>query len=94
MKKPTLSARSPKPAAIRPVRIILVDDHPIVRERLAQVIEAEAGLRVCGEAEDRKGALQLIETTCGSERQYLFGDDTACINTHARTLAFARELDG
>lgn len=43
------------------MRILLVDDHPIVRERVAEVINREADLKVCGEAEDRNGALTLIE---------------------------------
>ena len=41
-------------------RIVLVDDHPMVRERLAEVINREADLVVCGEAEDRGGALEVI----------------------------------
>jgi len=41
--------------------IVLVDDHPMVRERLAEVINREPDLSVCGEAEDRGGALEVIE---------------------------------
>ena len=41
-------------------RILLVDDHPMVRERLAEVIQREADLEVCGEAEDRLRALELV----------------------------------
>lgn len=41
-------------------RIVLVDDHPMVRERLAEVINREADLLVCGEAEDRGEALEVI----------------------------------
>jgi DNA-binding NarL/FixJ family response regulator len=43
-----------------PARIVLVDDHPMVRERLAEVINREPDLSVCGEAEDRGGALEMI----------------------------------
>ena len=42
-------------------RIVLVDDHPMVRERLAEVINREPDLSVCGEAEDRAGALEMVE---------------------------------
>jgi DNA-binding NarL/FixJ family response regulator len=42
-------------------RILLVDDHPMVRERLAEIINREADLHVCGEAEDRHEALQAVE---------------------------------
>jgi DNA-binding NarL/FixJ family response regulator len=39
---------------------MVVDDHPMIRERLRQVIEAEKDLSVCGEAEESKSALELI----------------------------------
>lgn len=42
---------------------MLVDDHPMVRERLAEIIQREPDLIVCGEAEDRFGALELIAST-------------------------------
>lgn len=45
------------------MRILLVDDHPLVRLSLREVIRREADLVVCGEAEDREQALQLVETT-------------------------------
>jgi DNA-binding NarL/FixJ family response regulator len=45
------------------LRILLVDDHPMVRERLAAAIHEQADLVVCGEAEDRFTALELIEKT-------------------------------
>ncbi len=48
---------------IRPTRIVVVDDHPIVRERLAEVIDAEPDLTVCGEAESRQQALEVIAET-------------------------------
>jgi DNA-binding NarL/FixJ family response regulator len=44
-------------------RILLVDDHPMVRERLAEVIHREDDLTVCGEAEDRFKALELVVAT-------------------------------
>lgn len=44
-------------------RVFLVDDHPMIRERLGQLIEREADLEVCGEAEDGPPALQgILET--------------------------------
>lgn len=45
------------------LRILLVDDHPMVRERLAEVIQREPDLAVCGEADDRFRALELIAAT-------------------------------
>ena len=44
-------------------RILLVDDHPIVRDGLAEAINHEPDLAVCATAEDRPEALQAIERT-------------------------------
>jgi DNA-binding NarL/FixJ family response regulator len=43
-------------------RILLVDDHPMVRERLTEVINREADLMVCAEAEDGCQAIEAIKT--------------------------------
>lgn len=43
-----------------PARIIIVDDHPLIRERLIELIDRESDLQFCGEAEDRHGALELV----------------------------------
>ncbi len=45
----------------KPTRVLLVDDHPIVRERLAEIINREEDLAVCAEAEDRHGAIKAVE---------------------------------
>ena len=47
----------------RPVKILIVDDHPLVRERLAEVIHEEDDLTVCGEAESRSQALEVLQAT-------------------------------
>jgi DNA-binding NarL/FixJ family response regulator len=44
-------------------RVLLVEDHPVVRESLKRIIQQETSLKVCGEAEDCKQALALVETT-------------------------------
>ncbi len=41
-------------------RVFIVDDHPIVRQGLAQMINQEGDLTVCGEAEDTENALEAI----------------------------------
>lgn len=41
-------------------QVFIVDDHPMVRELLAELIRCEPNLDVCGEAGDRKEALQGI----------------------------------
>lgn len=43
------------------VRILLVDDHPIVRQGLRTLLQAEAGFAVVGEASNGLEALRLIE---------------------------------
>ena len=42
------------------IRLVIVDDHPLVRERLVELIDREQDLTVCGEAEDRHMALEMI----------------------------------
>ena len=44
-------------------RILLVDDHPLVREGLAESINREIDLMVCAEADDRHEALEAIQRT-------------------------------
>lgn len=44
-------------------RVLVVDDHPIVRQGLALLINREPDLTVCGEAEDARTAMQSITTT-------------------------------
>lgn len=40
-------------------KAVVVDDHPLVRKSLVDLLENELGLRVCGEAEDAPTALQI-----------------------------------
>ncbi|MGA8025779.1 MAG: response regulator transcription factor, partial [Bryobacteraceae bacterium] len=42
-------------------KVLVVDDHPIVREGLALLINREPDLTVCGDAEDMHKALQIME---------------------------------
>jgi DNA-binding NarL/FixJ family response regulator len=44
----------------RKAKIFLVDDHPLVREWLANLIEKNSDLTICGEAEDAPTALEAI----------------------------------
>ncbi len=47
----------------RKYRVLIVDDHPIVRRGLADLIGARPELEVCGEAEAIPEALRLVEAT-------------------------------
>ena len=42
-------------------KVLIVDDHPIVREGLAELIGREQDLIVCGQAESGRSALEIIE---------------------------------
>ncbi len=44
-------------------RILIVDDHPLVRRGLADLIAGEPDLEVCGEAADAAEALQKVAAT-------------------------------
>jgi DNA-binding NarL/FixJ family response regulator len=40
--------------------VLIVDDHPLFRERLCQLINNEPDLQVCGEAETAENAVHLV----------------------------------
>lgn len=64
----TTSKNSTAAPGPEPKRILIVDDHPFMRAGLAQLIDKQAGLRVCGEAgnpadafsELKRGKIDLV----------------------------------
>jgi DNA-binding NarL/FixJ family response regulator len=52
-----------KAAQVAKTRVLIIDGHPIVRERLIHLIGNEADLAVCGEADDIPMAIDLIAAT-------------------------------
>src|SRR5215208_5381913 len=65
-KQPKPEPGPPAAAPVKPqepvkTKILLVDDHAIVRERLAELIAQEPDLAVCGEAEDAREAIKAVE---------------------------------
>jgi DNA-binding NarL/FixJ family response regulator len=48
------------PALGRKIKVFVVDDHPIVRQGLALLINRKQDLVVCGEAEDAQSAMQSV----------------------------------
>ena len=47
---------------VRPVSVLIVDDHPIVREGLAELLNREADIEVCAEAQKAEEALEILRT--------------------------------
>jgi len=45
-------------------RVVIVDDHPLLRERLAQLVNHELDMEVRGEAENAQHGIRLIQNTC------------------------------
>lgn len=56
---PAQSDSSVKAAA--PRRLLLIDDHPIMRYGLAQLVADEAGLEICGQAGSARDGLEAVE---------------------------------
>ena len=52
-KKPVVSARK---------KILIVDDHPMMRDGLAALVAAQPDLIVCGQAADDREAMRAVET--------------------------------
>ncbi len=55
-----MTPQSRDPLKVKKSSILLVDDHPIVRQGLTQLINQEPDLRVCGFAQDGNAALSAI----------------------------------
>jgi DNA-binding NarL/FixJ family response regulator len=45
------------------VKVLLVEDHPMFREHLGQLINRDLGMAVCGEADNIKDAMRLVRET-------------------------------
>jgi DNA-binding NarL/FixJ family response regulator len=46
-----------------PVRILVIDDHPIVRLGIRQMVASEPAFEICGEAESMAQALELVASS-------------------------------
>jgi DNA-binding NarL/FixJ family response regulator len=60
MAKPSRSNPSPPNRAYR---VVIVDDHPMIRDYLAQLLVEELGVIVCGQAGNAKDGLDVIQRT-------------------------------
>src|SRR5260370_32545893 len=52
--------QKPSNGVARKRRVFIVDDHPLVREGLANLINQQSDLAICGDAEDSAGAISAI----------------------------------
>ena len=59
--EPSVGTTTGTPTKQRRARVLLVDDHTIIRERLAALINQEPDLVTCGEAEDAFSGLEAVE---------------------------------
>ena len=51
----------PNSAKPKPARVLIVEDHPMFREHLIQLITREIGVAICGEADNNRDAMILLE---------------------------------
>ena len=45
-------------------KILVVEDHPLFRAMLVQLIQQQPDMTICGEAQDTRSAMALIEEAC------------------------------
>ena len=45
------------------LRVLIIDDHPVVREGIGQIVRQAGGLEVCGEADCQEKALQAVSAS-------------------------------
>jgi DNA-binding NarL/FixJ family response regulator len=53
---------SAHPSAVENVRVLLVDDHAMFREQIAQLLTQDFGMSVCGQTDNLRDALAMART--------------------------------
>ena len=46
---------------MKPIRVVIADDHPLYREGVARSLSEDAGIEVVGQAQDAGGAIELYD---------------------------------
>ena len=62
-RKPKNAPGANAASAARQTRILLVEDHPLMRHAVRETLLQERDLTICGEAGDEASAMQLVKTT-------------------------------
>lgn len=57
-----MKTKAGKKPAVPRKQILIVDDHPMMREGLAALIQAQSDLAVCGQAADAREAFRAVES--------------------------------
>ena len=55
-----ITKNSKAPGGVR-IKVLLVDDHPMVREGMRRLMEGEGGFEVVGEVDSVEGALEELK---------------------------------
>lgn len=50
-----------KPASVKKTRLLVIDDHPLVRERVVELIQREPDLEVCAEVDSARDAIKAVQ---------------------------------
>ncbi len=48
----------------KPIRVLLADDHPIVRAGIRETLKEVPGVEVVGEASDGREAIEMVKASC------------------------------
>jgi two-component system, NarL family, nitrate/nitrite response regulator NarL len=88
---------------VQPIRILLVDDHVVVRTALSGLIQTQDSLKVVGEASNRKDALEiaerekpdiiLLDIELGNESGLDFITDLLAVNENTRIVVLTGVRD-
>ena len=52
-----------EPRDLRPIRVVAIDDHPAIREAIADTVRAQHGMELCGLAGSAADAFDLVRDT-------------------------------
>jgi hypothetical protein len=71
-------------AHTQPIRVVIADDHSVVRRGLRQVLEAEGGFEIVAEAGDIDGARRYVISTPSTPRPCGSSPIARCVASRSR----------